>query len=359
MAAYPCMIKSASGALLCVLTFCPAYADDGYHPYYLTTRDAISQTNIPPALENGRPVYEAPASVPVQPAAWEEPVAPPAAIAAPVAAAPAADPAPVPAEETSGVDLGTRGGFQLGVEASNYHYQEHTDSADHQFMRQNGIKAGLVASATETFSYGMFLSGEFRFAYSKNSYFSDPTGRIDRDADDYLGEGRLLFGKDFVVSGEYVPAYDFTPYTGLGLRDLFNNSNGVVVNNSAGYRRNSEYLYLPVGLTQRFPVSNDARLSVNAEYDQLLQGMQSSYSNDATFNEPNVINNQRHGFGLRGSIMYEGKNWSFGPFGEYWNINASDYSIYNGSDCAPYYCALSEPHNQTWEYGAELRYRFK
>lgn len=253
------------------------------------------------------------------------------------------------------IDLKTDQGGAIGLQVSNYRYQEH-DVSNEEFMHQTGVKVGATAEGTAAFNYGLFLTGQVRFAYSKNDYSSAPTGKISNFAGDFLGEGRVLFGKDFVIGDtpSSSMAFDLSPYIGIGFRDLYNDSSQL----SGGYRRNSEYFYIPVGLTNRFRISNGARISVNAEYDPLLQGRQSTYLNDASSWYPNTSNDQNQGYGLRGSVMYERRTWALGPFINYWNVNQSDTTTFAGIQCYPYYCGGTEPHNQTLEYGLQAQYRF-
>jgi len=245
---------------------------------------------------------------------------------------------------TPQIDINTDQGFEVGLQVSDYRYQEHV-VANTEFMHQTSAKYGLTFDGTAAFQHGLFLTGDFRFAYSKNDYWSAPTGNIKNFADDFIGEGRLLFGKD-VIYGD-VPTTGFTfdtsPYLGVGYRDLWNDSSAI----SGGYRRNSEYFYVPLGLTERFRVQDNARITANAEYDLLLQGRQTSYLSDVSGNLPDVENDQNHGYGIRGSVMYEQQHWSIGPFVNYWNIDQSNISAIG-----------DEPHNQTLEYGGQARYRF-
>jgi hypothetical protein len=253
------------------------------------------------------------------------------------------------------IDIHTDKGGEIGAQVSDYHYQEH-DVANAEYMHQTGVKFGATLKGTETFNYGLFLSGDLRFAYSKNDYWSAPSGTINSFAGDFLGEGRVLIGEDLIFGDKPQSEVSFAlaPYTGIGVRDLYNDSSKI----KGGYRRNSEYFYVPLGLTDRFRITSNARISLNGEFDYLLLGRQTSYLNDATYNDPNVTNDQKHGYGVRGSIMYERESWAIGPFANYWNVNQSDYSIYKGTSCLPYYCGIWEPHNQTYEVGGEIRYRF-
>jgi hypothetical protein len=236
-----------------------------------------------------------------------------------------------------GISLATETGFELGVQVSQYRYQEHVVSTA-EFMHETGIKFGFTADATKAFSSGYFITVDFRFAYSSNDYHSAPTGTRG-GIPDYLGDIRLLGGKDFTTDN-----FAISPYTGIGYRNLFNDLRKA---GAGGYRRDSQYVYLPVGVTPRFRVGGDARISTNLEYDYLLYGQEESYLSDISPAYHDTSNDQHDGYGIRGSLMYEKKSWSAGPFFNYWNIDRSAVTSEG-----------YEPHNQTLEYGMQARYRF-
>jgi hypothetical protein len=63
----------------------------------------------------------------------------------------------------------------------------------------------------------------------------------------------------------------WSPYGGLGVRHLSNGTTG-----TAGYRTD-EYLYLPVGMTARTRVASHGALSVNLEFDRLIDDAESCW----------------------------------------------------------------------------------
>ena len=161
-------------------------------------------------------------------------------------------------------------------------------------------------------------------------------------------------GKDFVFEQLNGVPVDFSlaPYIGIGYRNLLNDSRGITSIGKRGYRRDSEYLYIPIGVTHRFLLDDSSRISTNIEYDQLVEGWQTSYLNDFSAQQVNIVNGQYSGYGLRGNLNYERANWSAGPFFYYWNINRSDLARGAGNS------EWLEPHNDTLEYGLQARYRF-
>ncbi|PKU24776.1 hypothetical protein CWS72_09255 [Telmatospirillum siberiense] len=252
------------------------------------------------------------------------------------------------------VNVATLPGIELGGQVSNYRYQEHVVS-NAEFMHETGVKVGITGAITEFVYQGFFVTGDVRFAYSGNDY-SSASGKQD-DIPDYLFETRAVVGKDLFVTGPLLKGaiVGISPYIGIGYRRLYNDSTGQTDLGVKGYTRESQYLYLPVGVTHRFGVSEGARISVNTEYDQLIEGWQTSNLNDASPAFPNIESKQRGGFGLRGSAMYERGIWSVGPFFNYWNINQSETAHFT---VARWRYSGFEPHNQTLEYGVQARYHF-
>lgn len=244
-----------------------------------------------------------------------------------------------------GKNLATDSGFEFGGEISDYRYQEHV-VASTDFMNETGAKFGITATGTKLFGSGFFVAGDFRFAYSSNDYWSPQTG-TKPDIPDYLWDIRLLVGKDFLAENVLSSnqSLGISPYVGIGYRNLFND---LRAEGPQGYRRDSQYFYLPVGGTLRFRITDHARISSNLEYDQLLLGWQTSYLSDVSSRFPNTESDQHGGHGVRGNLMYERAYRSAGPFFNYWNIDRSALGNHGGY----------EPHNQTIEYGIQARYRF-
>jgi len=252
------------------------------------------------------------------------------------------------ADDSSDIGLGTRQGFDVGGQVSGYHYGE---SFRHSFANeQYGPQFGLVGSGTQLLAFGLFATAEGRLAYGNNHY--NGTGTKD-DVPDYLGEIRFLGGKDFIGH-----QFGLSAYTGLGYRNLYNDIRGTTSDGSIGYRRDSQYLYVPVGVTPRFRVTGNSRISTNLEYDQLIRGWQNTHLEDFSSLEHDMINNQNGGYGLRGSIMYEWNSWSVGPFANYWNINQSAVKVTNTPSCNVFVGGCIEPHNQTIEAGIQAKYHF-
>jgi hypothetical protein len=241
------------------------------------------------------------------------------------------------AHAESTVSLKTTDGYEVGAQVSNYKYEEPG------LMNNKGNKIGLTGTAAKNLGNDWYVVGDLRFAFGDVDYTGSGTksGNPDR-----LWDMRAIGGKDFAV-GSYV----LSPYAGFGYRTLFNDFRGTTSTGAIGYRRNSEYLYLPLGVTHRFQTDSASRISTSLEYDHLISGTQKSYLSDAGFID--ISNDQKSGFGIRISSAYEKKDWSVGIFYYYWDIEDSERYYISGG---PGYSV--EPKNKTDEYGIQVKYRF-
>jgi hypothetical protein len=241
--------------------------------------------------------------------------------------------------------LKTQTGNDIGLSLSSYQYQEPG------LMSLKGIKMGLDMRTTKALQNDQFIRGELRYAFGTVDYNSNGTGSASGNLDWYI-EARGLFGKDWAVKDAV-----FSAYMGFGYRYLFNDGRGITSTGYAGYRRQSNYFYLPVGIIHRRTLNDQARLVSTLEYDQLLAGKQITSESDVGAGYSDVTNNQSSGYGLRLSVMYERSKWSIGPYVHYWNIGQSDMvpEIQNG---VPTGFVLLEPENNTVEFGLKASQQF-
>ena len=247
-----------------------------------------------------------------------------------------------------GMPLTTTTGSDIGVQVSGYTYEEEVNGAF--FMDLQGNKLGLSGSFTEARDNGWFWGGDLRYASGHVEYRSAGTGEMSGIRDYYI-DARLTFGQDFETGGQV-----WAPYAGLGYRYLNNDLRGYSSTGAMGYRRTSQYVYLPLGVTHRFRVNTEARFATTLEYDYLLQGLQRSYLTDVTGYDSDMDNLQRRGYGLRLNLAYETPGWSAGVFFHYWDIADSD--IGTATKPGPTIVAGYEPENTTREVGVMLKYRF-
>ena len=249
---------------------------------------------------------------------------------------------PATAQDAAPQDpLLTRPGWEIGAQVSKYKYEEP------DFMKLDGDRIGIVGAYTGTLPNRVYSRIDGRVSYGKLDYESVGTG-TSSDVPDWIAELRGVVGRDYLV-GERVA---LSPYIGLGYRYLYNDLRGYSSTGAVGYRRYSEYWYVPIGLTMRMRTGAQWVFAPTVEYDAFIGGKQTSKLSDTGLGFNDATNRQDEGRGYRVYLMVEGRQWSFGPWLHYWNIKDSDVVPIGGG-----FGGL-EPANTTTEYGLELRYRF-
>jgi hypothetical protein len=248
-------------------------------------------------------------------------------------------PLPVLAQST---ELATRTGNEFGVSASNYKY------AEPGHMSIKATKIGFdytgtyaIGSQGSNRSDGWFLRGNLRYATGKGDYSSGPTGSMNNRPDWYY-EVKGLIGKDF-----FFDAYTLSPYAGLGYRYLFSDLRGVSSTGANGYRRESTYYTLPIGVTQKMNLADNKQLHTTLEYSYLISGQQDVKLSEAVSTNQDVSLRQRSGYGLSLGTMVRFDTWSVGPSLTLWRVKESD----RGG-------GYVEPRNNTYEFGVKAAYHF-
>jgi len=240
--------------------------------------------------------------------------------------------------------LATRRGWEIGGQLAHYHYEEPN------FAKLIGPRGGVLGAYTFTRANRMFFKVEGRESYGLLKYQGSGT---QDSVPDRIVEARGVAGLDFFPGNRI----SLSPYLGLGYRYLYNDSRGYTSTNAAGYRRYSNYLYAPVGLTARIDLGNRWVLAPTGEADIFILGKQKSQLSDANIAGLNdVTNTQRHGYGYRAYLMVERDHLAFGAWMHYWSIKDSDVQfagVVNGVRVGGL-----EPANWTRESGIEFRYRF-
>lgn len=249
-------------------------------------------------------------------------------------------------QEEQIISLKTVDSIEIGLQNYWYKYEEEVDGAF--FMSNTGYKYGLSLTGTKNIGNDNYMMADVRFAIGDVEYES-ASGK--GDVSDNMYDVRLAIGTETIADGNLLSSY-----IGLGYRRLNNDLRDL---GSGGYRRESEYLYVPIGVVHRFRVSKTARFSTTVEYDYFLKGEQKSYLSDispayaAVFGDP--INKQNHGYGVRISTTYEQESWSAGLFFNYWNIDDSEKNYYTDGF---FVYSIMEPENDTKELGLQVKYRF-
>ena len=236
----------------------------------------------------------------------------------------------------------TRPGWEVGGQISHYQYEEPN------FAKLTGDQGGAVGAYTFTSANLVYSRIDLRASYGSLKY--EGSGTMN-GVPNWIVEARAVIGKDFLPKESIA----LSPYIGLGYRYLYNDLRGnTTVGNVTyvGYRRYSNYVYVPVGLTTRFRAGERWVVAPTVEYDVFLGGRQYSQLSDTGIGYSDASNKQKHGYGYRANLMFESGHWAFGPWLQYWSIKDSD-TVPIGLG----YTAM-EPANWTREYGVEVRYRF-
>ena len=252
------------------------------------------------------------------------------------------------------LSLGTTTGGSVGLGAGYYYYRE-----PNQGVTIHSISGSVDAAGSYHFTNGMFFRGEADYTNGPARYSN---GSGTKTNPEFYYEIRALFGTDIAAAG-----LDFSPFTGIGYRYLEDKFAGPGVLGNFGYNRQSQYIYLPLGITQRMHLGSAAnRLSTTFEFDYLLFGNEKSRLSTSGLVGPNGVteyddsnNNQHHGYALRLSSMYETRNWSVGPYLTYWNIGRSTVSQVTVKQFqTTTILGFIEPKNNTTEVGVKVAYRF-
>jgi len=236
----------------------------------------------------------------------------------------------------------------VGAEGYVENYRETVDG--YTFMKENSQMFALTASARLDLSTDQALEFSGRYGRGDADYRSS-TGSKDgltRISSDW----RLVYKHDFPAGTRTV-----TPEAGFGVRLL---SDHLDEFQPGGYRRESTYQYLLLGVSGRSPLSNDWALVPRFAYQYLVKGRQQSHLSDINPTYPDLTNTQHNGYGLEFSVGFE-KTLAdktivaLTPFFRYWNIGDSSTDTASSSTVI---ITGKEPKNATQEAGINVAYRF-
>lgn len=184
---------------------------------------------------------------------------------------------------------------------------------------------------------------EGRFAFGRVDYdgaLGDGTPYNMAGINDFVWELRLLMGPEFPKGDGMI-----TPFTGLAYRYLNDDSSS----DPAGYERESNYLYIPLGLEMLGQMEAGWFWLAAIEFDFFIWGEQKSHLSDV--GSVDITNGQERGFGARSSVKLVQKgdkaDFIIEPFIRYWNIRQS--AVVAG---------MIEPKNNTVEAGLRVAWAF-
>jgi hypothetical protein len=132
-------------------------------------------------------------------------------------------------------------------------------------------------------------------------------------------------------------------YSGIGYRKYDDDARGLSTLGYRGYRRTSQYIYIPLGIEKDIYISNK-NVTAKLEYDHFISGKQKSYLSDTQLYSFDIENKQTSGYGFRSSLSFNQNGWQIVPFIEYWSIDNSELTA--GS--------WYEPKNSTKEIGLKV-----
>jgi hypothetical protein len=248
--------------------------------------------------------------------------------------------AALPLPPVQAAPVATASGSEISVSLGSYRYEEPG------LMSLQGMKSGLNLQTTTAWpERRTFLRGELRVAAGRVDYHSNDTGSHDQEPDWYV-EGRALIGNDWPQADSLL-----STYTGLGYRYLMNDGRGPTTTGHAGYRRESNYLYLPLGIIlQRAWLQGTLRTRI--EYDHLLNGNQFTQLSDTGLGYTDVNSKQSTGHGLKLQLSYVTGEWFAGPYLHHWDIaDSAEMPLYRNGSFVGYGV---EPQNRTTEIGFEF-----
>ncbi|MBU1128495.1 MAG: hypothetical protein KJ995_06820 [Candidatus Omnitrophica bacterium] len=232
---------------------------------------------------------------------------------------------------------------ELGTEISYIRYEEPGT------MKETGAMYGAVASYAYHNRLMLKVDGKGSGGIvDYNGQLSNGTAYDISNITDYMFEIRSVAGVDFRI----LDATFLTPYIGLGYRHLHDD----LACDPAGFGRESNYFYSPIGLEIVTKLANGWSIGGTAEYDLFWYGLQRTHLEDLSPELDTLNNNQHNGWGVRGSIKIR-KKWDLlsiviEPFVRYWNIGKSEDATitYGGTHIGTGY----EPKNNSLEIGGKL-----
>lgn len=240
------------------------------------------------------------------------------------------------------------GSFHAGIELFHFAYREPG------LMSEDGFFYGVALAYEQR--EPSFWKLEGRLSHGQVDYtgsLSDGTPLTIDNINDYIFEVRSLFG----LRRRNSPVSPMTPYLGLGYRYLWDNS---AERHPSGYLRESNYIYIPIGLERRPEGGSGWSTGFSLEYDLFVWGKQISHLSDVNPGYSDAANEQSSGYGLRGSIQIlrkgEDNDLIIEPYFRYWDIDESDVDLVtlNG---APYRYVV-EPDNEHREIGVRFLLQF-
>ena len=237
--------------------------------------------------------------------------------------------------------------FDFGGQLSHITYKEPG------IMSESGEMFGVTAVYTRVEPNlmwridGTLTTGEVDYTGS----YSDGTPLTIKGIRDTMFEVRAVLGpSDYIKLDSY-----YLPYIGIGYRYLSDEANKA----PGGYLRESNYIYLPLGVDGMVMTKGRWSVGFTVEYDLFVSGTQCSRLSDVDPGYSDMENSQSSGSGYRASLKFmldDINDLTIEPFVKYWKIGESNTTLitYYGTPIGYGY----EPANNSTEVGIKVLLRF-
>ncbi len=254
----------------------------------------------------------------------------------------------LPCTSALSAESAVRHGWKMGLETYYFNYEEPG------VMEEQGLLAGVNVDYRFTPGTGPVAGGSFRFCLGSVDYQN--SGTLE-DIPDLTFEIRGIAGRANPASN----AVTLTAYAGFAYRYLNDDSGGMITSiGAAGYERESNYYYTPLGLEISRELSSGKVLATTIEFDLFFGGKQISHLSDVDPGYSDPENEQNGGFGLRAAVELRyaaaGRDYAAALFIRHWNIDRSDPEVV-------YYLGTPvgygvEPENRSVEIGLSFAFKF-
>jgi hypothetical protein len=233
--------------------------------------------------------------------------------------------------------------LEIGPEVDSFHYREPG------LMKEYGFLYGGFAAFNVTFQSNLVW----------NLGASLTAGAIRYDGQTMGGEPVKMDTLDRLLDLRTSIGYRWnpvTPFVGIGLRD-WNDNLGAY--NSAGYNRQTTYLYSPLGMEISGIFGNAWTLGARAEFDLFWAGL--NHNTDFPIENNWAIDlRQRSGYGAKVSVfaqhpMTHSMGLMVEPFFQYWDIGESEEKYVLAPDGL---YVFTEPANTTSVFGLRAGLRW-
>ena len=240
--------------------------------------------------------------------------------------------------------------FKLGLDGRYLEYEEK------DVMEEDGWLYGIVGRYIYHGSNNFMFETSVNYVFGELKYDGETWGGtpVEEDADDWIIEGRVLFGGDYRINNNNAVTF----FTGVGYR-YWNDE----IDAPGGYEREIQYWYLPIGIKTISSLNNSWTCGMSIEYDLFLSGEVKSHLSDIdpSLNDPKNDQDFGDGYGIKFSLKFDKKltgdaGVSIEPYITYWDIDKSDTATltYYGTPIGYGF----EPANETIAYGLQLNISF-